>query len=173
MKQLYVIFVLIIIIFNIYCSPCTTTYLNNNPTTSDEVDTNSDGTATNSDSTATNSDGTATNYDSTAENSVSTAENSDSTAENSDSTAENSDSTAENSDSTATNSDSTTESSIEARRIRILLSDNDCEVLKTSDDDKFKCVLNKEKQICEEVEKESFSNILTIPFTIICLILFF
>ena len=49
--------------------------------------------------------------------------------------------------------DATTENRL--RRILADLTDNDCKDLKTSDDNKYKCVVSSDKSKCEEVSKES------------------
>ena len=49
------------------------------------------------------------------------------------------------------------------------LTDEDCEPLKTSNDDKYICVVSDDGQSCEEVEG---SNGLKLSLTILCLLLF-
>ena len=61
--------------------------------------------------------------------------------------------------------------STSSRRLSSELTENDCKNLKTSDDNKYKCVINSSKTKCEEVSKEG-SNSLKLSFAILCLLLF-
>ena len=61
--------------------------------------------------------------------------------------------------------------STSSRRLSSELTENECSKAKTSDDSKYKCVLSKNKNECEEVPKAN-SNSLKLSFAILCLLLF-
>ena len=59
---------------------------------------------------------------------------------------------------------------IRRRRLKTLTAE-DCKFLDTTDNSKYKCVLNSDKISCKEVKKEDLNG-LKVSFTILCLLFF-
>ena len=53
------------------------------------------------------------------------------------------------------------------------LSQEDCKKLRTSDDDKYQCVVSSDKKKCEEVKKENSEVLLVLSLTILLFLFLF